>query len=561
MTPVEELPNRAVIAHDPKASLKSVPFAAALVTLAALLAAAGGQLGQAGAEPSSPLRPSQAGSAFSRFRPSIPEVWDEETLLSLEVPLANSKYSPAEVSWDFYYRMSRRPIYKSYPVYAPGREPTGYWNWLERQKPEIVWGIDNEGAFHAPQLKTKADWIEAGEMVFDAPIAYDSDRWGASVVTVDDVRNPAWYVATGTPVAADGTVPFARYVIRRPGIVELGQQACGMCHTRVLPGGQVVKGAQGNFPFDQAAAFRLQMLAAATANPGELLDEVRRFLRASFDVPWPQTRPEPAFQQRSLNDVIEALRAIPPGMTDRGGSSLFHPVQTPDLIGVEGRRYLDHTGEIQQRSIGDLMRYAAINQDVKGLARYGNFIPDGIDFRVLPDPGSRSRYRDEQLYALALYLYSLQPPPNPNPFDGVAARGRRVFEREGCSRCHTPPLYTNNQLTLAQGFQPSREAFKDFAILPVSVGTDSTLALDTRRGTGFYKVPSLQGLWYRGLFPHDGSCATLEDWFDPRRLHDSYVPTGYKGYKVSNRAVPGHPFGLNLSPGDKKALIAFLKTL
>ena len=26
---------------------------------------------------------------------------------------------------DFYYKMPIRPIYKSYPVYAPGREPWG----------------------------------------------------------------------------------------------------------------------------------------------------------------------------------------------------------------------------------------------------------------------------------------------------------------------------------------------------------------------------------------------------------------------------------------------------
>jgi hypothetical protein len=55
--------------------------------------------------------------------------------------------------------------------------------------------------------------------------------------------------------------------------------------------------------------------------------------------------------------------------------------------------------------------------------------------------------------------------------------------------------------------------------------------------------------------------ATLEDWFDPRRLRDDYVPTGFKGYGMKTRAVKGHEFGLQLSPEDKAALIAFLKTL
>jgi len=39
------------------------------------------------------------------------------------------------------------------------------------------------------------------------------------------------------------------------------------------------------------------------------------------------------------------------------------------------------------------------------------------------------------------------------------------------------------------------------------------------------------------------------------------VLTGFKGHGVKTRAVTGHAFGLNLSPEDKKALIAFLKDL
>jgi hypothetical protein len=95
----------------------------------------------------------------------------------------------------------------------------------------------------------------------------------------------------------------------------------------------------------------------------------------------------------------------------------------------------------------------------------------------------------------------------------------------------------------------------------MSVGTDPNLALRTRRGTGYYKVPSLKGVWYRGPFEHRGSVMTLEDWFDPRRLRDDYVPTGFKGYAVKTRAVKGHEFRLELSSENKAALIGFLKTL
>jgi hypothetical protein len=143
----------------------------------------------------------------------------------------------------------------------------------------------------------------------------------------------------------------------------------------------------------------------------------------------------------------------------------------------------------------------------------------------------------------------------------LAERGQKIFEREGCALCHTPPLYTNNKLTPADGFTSPDEHREKYDVSGMSVGTDPRLTLMSRRGTGYYKVPSLKGLWYRGPFEHNGSLATLEDWFDPRRLRDDYVPTGFRGYQVRTRAVKGHLFGLDLSKEDRSLLITFLKTL
>ena len=95
-------------------------------------------------------------------------------------------------------------------------------------------------------------------------------------------------------------------------------------------------------------------------------------------------------------------------------------------------------------------------------------------------------------------------------------------------------------------------------ILDISVATDPNLAMRTRRGTGFYKVPSLRGVWYRNAFGHSGQAETLEEWFDPARLRDDYVPTGFH---LRPGRIEGDEFGTKLSPGDQKALIAFLKTL
>jgi len=48
--------------------------------------------------------------------------------------------------------------------------------------------------------------------------------------------------------------PFYRYVVREQGKVEIGVLSCGMCHTRVMPDGTVIKGAQGNIPLGRATA-------------------------------------------------------------------------------------------------------------------------------------------------------------------------------------------------------------------------------------------------------------------------------------------------------------------
>jgi hypothetical protein len=199
------------------------------------------------------------------------------------------------------------------------------------------------------------------------------------------------------------------------------------------------------------------------------------------------------------------------------------------------------------------------------LARYGDFIPAGsADVRESPSvfaQFAQARYSDEQLYALALYIYSLKPPPNPNRRTALSVRGEKIFEREGCASCHTAPLYTNNKLIPVEGFKVPQDHFKKFDILALSIGTDPNLTMTTRRGTGYYRVPSLKGVWYRGPFEHSGSVATLEDWLDPRRLSDDSVPTGFKGYGMKTRPIKGHEFGLNLSTPDQSALIAFLKTL
>jgi hypothetical protein len=478
---------------------------------------------------------------------SVPRIWTDAGMASVELPLPAPGPTPIHVSEDYYYRIPVRPMFRSYPVYHPDHEPQGYFEWLKQQEPQIV--------FDPSTLKTEPDWIKAGEVVFEEGAFYSDG------VELESVRNREWYTRARIPLATGGVFAYARYFIRQRGKIELGTDGCIACHTRVLPDGSAIRGAQGNFPLDRGVGIELARAAAAAQDRGAFERDIRASNRRSWAAPWSSQDPFVRLDRLMFNEMTAVFEAIPPGAHFRQRSSPFHPPVIPNLIGVKDLKYLDITGLVRHRSIEDLMRYAALNQGGDSLTRFGDFVPRAADFRTLPAPETQSRYSDEQLYALAKYVYSLQPPPNPHRPDSTTAAGQRVFERERCGTCHTPPLYTNNMLTPAEGFTPPPDHLRKFDVLRVSVGTDPALTLHTRRGTGYYKVPSLRGVWYRGPFEHNGSVATLDDWFDPGRLRDDYVPTGFRGAGVKTRAVRGHAFGLKLSVEDKAALIAFLKTL
>ena len=470
------------------------------------------------------------------FRPEIPKVWDDKAVEGFEVPLARRDRSPRYMSSVEYYELKVRPIYRTYPMYAAGREPAGYIKSLQQKEPQMT--------FDPARLRTKEDWIQAGKLVFESDTLFRPAPPSGTVL----FANPL-------PPSKDGIlpefIPFSRYVIRRKGVLEVGINACAGCHTRVMPDGTYLAGAQGmvDFPPTETEARRLREMT-----PEQVLRNRNEFWTL-FGAPWIAGKAE--FQAALTRDeIIRQLSADHSGALARQGTSSSHRPHIPSLIGIEDRKYLDATGFARHRSIGDLARYAVTNQGLDTLAFYGDFQPSAELTPFSSELGTR--YSDAQLYALGLYVYSLKPPPNPNPMDERARRGQNIFQQQGCGGCHTPPLYTNNQLTPALGFQIPDDLRKTDNILNVSVGTDPTLALQTRRGTGFYKVPALRGVWYRNAFGHGGWAETLEEWFDPARLQNDYVA---KGFHLGPAPIKGHEFGLKLPPEDRRSLIAFLKTL
>lgn len=507
-------------------------------------------LGEAGFDVARVL-PAQGDLAILEATPRkvIPKVWDEAALAEWATPLAALQVRPSHMSAEKYYALPVDNL-KTYPVYLPDQEPPGYWEMLNRVGPQPL--IEPE------KLKTDADWVEAGRIAFEQ-LDHIHLRTRDPQLIAAVRRGESFIVGPG------GRAMNLRWVPTKDG-VALSFPNCANCHTAVLPNGTVVPGAPTfAFPPKRTGPPGRNLVgevqyATGFANGGAPIrmrtESVGMNVYRASATPWVKDDIHTQMKSLTRADVDAWIAAgLRGGAVPRWNGSLYYPAKTPDLIGVKDRKYIDHTGTHSNRGVGDLMRYAALVTTAESTS-FGGHNVLGPESETAP-----VRLSDEVLYALGVYIESLQPPSNPHPFDAKAAAGEKVFRREGCAGCHTPPLYTNNKLTLARGFTLPKSLPKTLDVLPVSVGTDPGLALQTRKGTGFYKVPSLRGVWYRGHFLHDGSVGSLEEMFDPDRLRESHVPGGFVPPGVKSRAIPGHEFGLKLAAEERAQLIAFLRTL
>lgn len=463
---------------------------------------------------SSPLR-SQA-----RAGKEVPRTWDEAALADWATPIAGLNVRPTHISAKQYYALAVENL-RTYPVYFPGREPEGYWDMLQRVGPQPL--IEPE------KLKTETDWIDAGRRVFDEADQLHERVFDETVIAA--ARRAETFEQAHTLPLPDGTFYFLRWVPTKQG-VALSLGSCNICHLQYLPDGTRIPGAPSFPGATRGPQFRNPLVGVIHDTSRVLSgdapfvmgpDPLGMWLYQSYGVPWINDEIQERLKTATRADYIALLAAFGrSGGIPRWNGSLFYPAKIPDLIGIKDRKYIDHTATHLHRGIGDLMRYGAL----VSFAEAADFGP----YHMLAENTRRvhSRLPDEALYALTLYIYSLQPPRNPNPFDEKAQAGQKIFAREHCPGCHTPPLYTSNKLTLAQGFVLPKDAPTTLDILPVSVGTDPALALKTRKGTGYYKVPSLKGVWYRGHYLHDGSVASLEEMFDPDRLGEAHERGGWK---------------------------------
>jgi hypothetical protein len=475
---------------------------------------------------------------------AVPKIWDSAQLATWATPVAGINKTANFYSEEDYYAAPVDNV-RTYPVYAPDKEPKGYREWILKQGRQRL--IEPE------KLKTERDWIEAGRTVFaglDFPVTRTDDpRVIKFLSDAQAVRKG------GDAISKDGVLPALRWSVGEDGKLKVSLADCSGCHSRLMPDGSLLLGAQGNL------GFSFESVGVVVEGFGKDLEKrgvtINQSEYASYGMPWLKDDIHEGFKTMTPDEIAKVDGFPQVGTFARFNGSPYFMTKIPDLIGIKDRRYIDHTG-------------THINRGPEDIARYAVFVSVADDGSIGPhkffDEKQRKlahRFSDEAVYAIGKFVYSLEPPPNPNKPDAQSERGKKIFESEGCATCHTPPLYTNNMLIPVNGFVPPKDdpAIARLHIMRFPVGTDPNLALRTRKGTGYYKVPSLKGLWYRNLIEHSGSIASLEDWFDRKRLRADYEPGGWKAPDKPKRAVPGHEFGMDLSAQDKSALIAFLKTL
>ena len=165
---------------------------------------------------------------------------------------------------------------------------------------------------------------------------------------------------------------------------------------------------------------------------------------------------------------------------------------------------------------------------------------------------------------------------SPQALTDVEQRGLNLFRRNDCTDCHTGPELTAASFgsvtrgglvgRIRNGVGPDIGFFRT-GVRPIAedvglggdndLGTPLSLAVSQSSAprqivNGLFKTPGLRNVEFSGPYFHNGGQATLEQVVDFYSRAGDFPSDGNIGRGVRR---------LNLSPDDRAALVAFLKTL
>lgn len=187
-----------------------------------------------------------------------------------------------------------------------------------------------------------------------------------------------------------------------------------------------------------------------------------------------------------------------PGTMDVTADENWNPVRAADLRPLAVQARMHHTGNLGNGRIARMIRIETL-------------IANHYDFERRPNR--------RVVAAMALYLESLVDQlPEPD----WTSSGARAFERS-CASCHQGAAMAGPPIAVDE------------------LGTDPAATIDSARGTGGYRAPSLLGAGMRGGVLHDGSA------IDVRGL-----------LRLDPSDHLGHPFGTTLPRETREEIAEFL---
>ena len=134
-------------------------------------------------------------------------------------------------------------------------------------------------------------------------------------------------------------------------------------------------------------------------------------------------------------------------------------------------------------------------------------------------------------------------------FSELEKKGKDLFfsSKTNCTACHGGPNFSVNSVNSFNDYTSSNGT--------ANIGLDIQYK-DQGFGNGKFKIPSLRNVELTAPYMHDGRFKTLEEVVEHYNSGIANHPQLDRNLKIN-----GQPRRLNLNEQDKKALVAFLKTL
>ncbi|MBZ5685255.1 MAG: cytochrome c [Acidobacteriia bacterium] len=263
----------------------------------------------------------------------------------------------------------------------------------------------------------------------------------------------------------------------------------------------------------------------------------------------------------------EVLPAVPGRAPDVQGLLTFFQQCAQDPRFNAGEMMTEINSATKLPFIDSLLyRYVLIPRTRRKLLSQGLVMIDSTLQQHSRDPYSDVPFSTPQLRGLALWMKGMKVPPYPLEWDRTLVEAGKPLFAQQCGSCHAP-----------DGKQKG-------TVIPIAeIGTDRELA--NARNTSGYIAGSLDGIWMRGPYLHNGSVPTVGDLLKAPAQRPA---TFYRGNNLLNtqslgfvsdlpqekglhfvlfdtrlpgKGNSGHLYGTGLSDQDKKAILEYLKTL